>query len=99
MRDLILHGNNGGYETRSDADFAACIAMFGAGYEGSKVWAAMTDPANGISEKFFEKGRDGERYMALTIGKAEARAEPSPRRRRPSRSRARRVYKSATARA
>ena len=99
MRDLILHGNNGDYETRSDADFAACIAMFGAGYEGAQVWAAMTDPANGISEKFFEKGRDGERYMALTIGKAEARAEPSPRRRRPSRSRARRVYKGATARA
>jgi hypothetical protein len=30
----------------------------------------MTDPANGITEKFFEKGRDGERYLALTIGKA-----------------------------
>jgi hypothetical protein len=75
MRDLILHGNNGDYETRSDADFAACIAMFGAGYERAQVWAAMTDPANRISEKFLEKGRGGERYMALTIGKARALAE------------------------
>ncbi len=82
MQELILHGNKGEYETRSDADFAACIAMFGAGYEASEVWAAMTDPTNGISEKFFEKGRDGARYMALTIGKAEARAGVSsyPRR-------------------
>lgn len=44
MQDLILHGNKGEYETRSDADFAACIAMFGAGYEAPEVWAVMTDP-------------------------------------------------------
>jgi len=95
MQDLVRHGNHGEYETRSDADFAACIAMFGAGYEASEVWAAMTDPTNGISEKFFEKGRDGERYLTLTIGKAKARAEVSPSRRKPSRSRARRIYKGA----
>ncbi len=91
MQDLIQYGNNGEYRTRSDADFAACIALFGADYDVGEVWAAMTDPTNGISEKFLEKGRDGERYLALTIGKAEARAEVSPRRRPPSRSRARRV--------
>ncbi len=78
MQDLITRGNNGGYETRSDADFAACIAMFGAGFDAGDVWAAMTDPTNGISEKFFEKGRAGERYLALTISKAQARAEASP---------------------
>lgn len=82
MKDLITYGNHGEYRTRSDADFAVCIAMFGAGYEASEVWAAMTDPTNGISEKFFEKGRDGARYLALTIGKAEARAEVSPHLRR-----------------
>ncbi len=97
MQDLVRHGNNGEYETRSDADFAACLAMFGAGYEEAEVWATMTDPANGISEKFLEKGRDGERYLALTIGKAEARAELSPAkpRGRPSRSKARRIRKGA----
>ncbi len=77
MRDLVRHGNNGEYASRSDADFAACLAMFGAGFEEADVWAAMTDPTNGISEKFLEKGRDGERYLALTIGKARARAEAS----------------------
>jgi hypothetical protein len=38
--------------------------MFGAGYEEGEVWATMTDPANRISEKFLEKDRDGERYLA-----------------------------------
>lgn len=72
---------------------AACVAMFGAGYSEAEVWAVMTDQTNGISEKFFEKGRGGERYLALTIGKAEARTEVSPGT-RPSRSRARRVRRS-----
>ena len=77
MRDLIRFGNRGEYESRSEADYAACIAMFGAGYSEAEVWAAMTDPANGISAKFLEKGRDGERYLGLTVGKAAARAERS----------------------
>jgi hypothetical protein len=94
MRDLIRHGNRGEYRTRSDADFAACIAMFGAGYETGEVWATMTDHTNGISEKFLEKGRYGERYLALTIGNARARAEISlPK--KTSRSRARRMHKGA----
>jgi len=80
MHDLILHGNRGEYESRSEADFAACLALFGADYEVAEVWAVMTDPANAISEKFFEKGSDGERYLALTIGRARAAAAASPRR-------------------
>jgi hypothetical protein len=95
MRDLIRRGNNGEYESRSDADFAACIAMFGAGYSEAEVWAALTNPEHGISAKYLEKGRDGERYLALTIGKAEARIGVSPRGRPPSRSRARRVRREA----
>jgi hypothetical protein len=58
---------------------AACVAMFAADYSEAEVWAAMSDPAYGISEKFLEKGRHGERYLALTIGKARARAQASPR--------------------
>lgn len=84
MRDLILHGNRREYLSRSEADFAACVAMFGAGYTEAEVWAVMTDPANGISEKFFEKGRHGERYLALTIGKARALAGPPRIKRRGS---------------
>ncbi len=88
MQNLIRHGNPGEYLSRSEADMAACVAMFGASYSEAEVWAVMTDPANGISEKFFEMGRHGERYLALTIGKAKDRAEASPR----LRLRSRKVY-------
>ncbi len=94
MQDLIRHGNHGEYPCRSRADMAVCTGMFGAGYSEAEVWVVMTDPANGISEKFLEKGRDGERYLELTIGKAEGRTEVLPRR-KPSRSRPRRIRKGA----
>ena len=81
MQELIRHGNRGEYESRSEADFAVCIAMVGAGYGVSEVWATMTDPTNAISEKFLEKGRQGERYLQLTISKAQAVVKP-PRRSR-----------------
>ncbi len=79
MQDLIRYGNRGEYGCRSRADMAACMAMFGAGYSEAEVWAVMTDPTNGISEKFLEKGKHGEQYLALTIGKAKAQAQASPR--------------------
>ena len=63
MRNLIRFGNRGEYQSRSEADMAACVALFGAGYALDEVWAVMTDPTNGISEKYFEKGLDGERYL------------------------------------
>lgn len=94
VRDLIVHGNRGEYPSRSDADFAACVAMFGAGYAEGQVWSVMSDPANGISEKLFEKGRHGEAYLGLTIGKARSSAQTSPfLPRKPSKSKARRVWR------
>jgi hypothetical protein len=92
-RELVLFGNSGQYASRSEADFAVCLAMFGAGYEEAEVWAVMTDPGHAISEKFFEKGRSGERYLSLTIGKA-ATAARMPQM-RTGRSRARRVHRRA----
>lgn len=92
MRDLILQGNRGQYKSRSEADMAVCVAMFGAGFEEAEVWAVMMNPSNGISEKYHERERGGERYLALTIGKAAALAQASPRRH--SKSKARRVRKS-----
>ncbi len=77
MRDLIASGNAGAggpYPTRSEADFAVAIAMFGAGYDEREVWSVMTDPSNGVSDKYLEKGRHGASYLLLTIGKAKARA-------------------------
>jgi len=79
MRGLSTCGNNAlgkPYDTRSEADFAVAIGMFGAGYDESDVWAVMTDPANGISERYLVRGRHGVRYLALTIGKARDLALP-----------------------
>ena len=76
-RALVCLGNAGvgsPYPSRSEADFAVCLAMFGAGYEEVEVWAVMTDPSNGISEKVLEKGPHAEGYLALTIGKAKSNA-------------------------
>ncbi len=73
-RALISHGNRGKYRSRSEADFAVCLAMFTAGYTEAEVWAVMTDPAHGISEKCLEKGRHGDAYLSLTVGKARALA-------------------------
>jgi len=79
MRGLIARGNVASgrpYPTRSEADFAVAIAMFGAGYDEADVWAVMTDPANGISERYLERGRYGARYLTLTIDNARGRALP-----------------------
>jgi hypothetical protein len=89
-RELVRFGDRAGrYVSRSEADFAACLGMLAAGFEEAEVWAAMTDPTHGISEKFYEKGRGGERYLSLTIGKAAAKARASKL--RVGRSKARRV--------
>jgi hypothetical protein len=93
MRELVVVGNSGQYVSRSEADFAVCLAMFRAGYEEADVWAVMTNPGHAISEKFLEKGRDGDRYLSLTIGKA-ATAARRPRV-RAGRSRARRLQRRA----
>jgi hypothetical protein len=63
-------------QERSDADFAVCLAMFGADCEEVEVWTIMTDPSNGISERTLEKGPHAQGYLALTIGKARRVARP-----------------------
>ena len=70
IRDLVKHGNRGEYASRSEADWAACVGMFRAGYGVDEVWMVMTDPSNCISEKFFEKGAQGEAYLELTVDMA-----------------------------
>jgi hypothetical protein len=78
-RALVRLGNAGAgcpYKSRSEADFAVCLAMFGADYEEAEVWAVMSDPANGISKRTLEKGPHAQGYLALTIGKARRVARP-----------------------
>ena len=71
------------YESRSEADFAVCLAMFSAGYEEGQIRAILMDPANGISEKYREKGHYGESYLTLTLRKARMHARGSGLRHRP----------------
>jgi hypothetical protein len=85
-KNLIRAGNAGAgrpYESRSEADFAVCLAMFSAGYEEDQIRAVLMDPANGISEKYREKGRHGESYLALTLRKARLHARGTGLRHRP----------------
>jgi hypothetical protein len=70
FQDLVRRGNRGEYESRSEADMAVCVAMFGAGYRPGEVWAVMTDPGNAISEKYLDKGYRGGDYLELTISRA-----------------------------
>lgn len=80
IQELIEGGNTAAgkpYKSRSEADFAVCIAMFGAGYEEADVWDVLTDPSNGISERYRARGRHGPSYLVATITKARTRATPS----------------------
>jgi hypothetical protein len=70
--ELIRHGNGTEYPSRSEADFGVCVEMFRAGYGLDEVWMVLTNPENGISEKYYEKGPRGEDYLELTISKAHA---------------------------
>lgn len=70
VRNLIRHGNRGG-TNRSEAGVAVCAAMFQARYSVAEVWMVMTDPANGISETFFEEdGKCAETHLELLISEA-----------------------------
>ena len=70
VRDLIRHGNRDEYPSRSEADWAVCLAMLEAGYGLDEIWMVMTNPDNGISAKYFEKGTWGEDYLELTVSNA-----------------------------
>lgn len=70
VRDLIRHGNRDEYPSRSEADWAVCLAMFEAGYGLDEIWMVMTNPDNGISGKYFEKDTWGEDYLDLTVSNA-----------------------------
>jgi hypothetical protein len=80
MQSLISLGNEAAgkpYKTRSHADFAVAIAMLGAGFEEAAIWQVLTDPTNGISIKFFERGKYGNYYVDRTIRRARERAQPA----------------------
>ena len=79
MRRLARAGNDGQYPSRSEADFAVAVAMFGKGYTANEVLAVLSDRSLGISEKAREQGRHAASYLARTVGKAERIALPTRR--------------------
>lgn len=79
MRELIAAGNAGcgePYPSRSEADFAVAIAMLGMNFEEEAIKSVFRDPANGISEKYLERGSYGDYYLDRTIREARKRVEP-----------------------
>lgn len=80
MRRLACAGNRGAgrpYPSRSEADFALAVAMFGKGYAEADVAAVLFDPALGISEKALSEGRHARAYVARTVGRAASAASPA----------------------
>ena len=69
--DLVRNGNRGEYPHRSEDSVVVCAAMFRAGYGVDEVWMVMTDPANAISQKFFEEdGEQAEAHLEILISEA-----------------------------
>ncbi len=79
MRRLAHTGNDGQYPSRSEADFAVAVAMFGKGYTASEVLAVLSDPSLGISEKAREQGRHAASYLTRTVERAGRVALPARR--------------------
>ena len=80
MRELARRGNRAAsrsYASRSEADFALAVAMFGKGYDEADVAAVLLDPALGISEKALSEGRNARAYVARTVGRAATAASPA----------------------
>lgn len=80
MRDLAALGNRGAgfpYRTRSHADFAVAVAMFGKGYSPEEVAAVLLDPSLGISEKALGEGPNTDNYVGRTVRAASLAALPA----------------------
>ena len=80
MRDLATLGNRGAgspYSTRSHADFAVAVAMFGKGYSPKEVAAVLVDPSLGISEKALGEGPNTANYVGRTVRAAREAALPA----------------------
>jgi len=73
IKGLIVDGNiEGKYKSRSEADEAAITALLRAGHDEATVKAVFENSNWGIGEKYREKGRNADKYLAHSIAKAEA---------------------------
>ena len=69
LTDLIEQGAPNG--SRSEQCFKVAVWMLRYGYTHDEIRAAFRDHPGGIGAKYTEKGRDGERWLSLTIAAAE----------------------------
>ena len=67
MKKLIMHGNDGSYDSRSNADSAVVTALIHKGYEQSQINQIFQRYA--IGEKYREQ-KSPEKYLAHTINNA-----------------------------
>ncbi len=67
IKNLMMHGNNGSYASRSDADMAVVVALIHKGYEHSQISQIFQRYA--IGEKYKEQ-KVPDKYLATTIKNA-----------------------------
>ena len=86
IKELIYLGNkiDHKFPSRSERDQAVIGALVHADITDSQIKAIFSNPAYGISDKYFEKGPQADKYLALTLQKARAsweewkKANPKP---------------------
>lgn len=72
LLDLIKTGVPVG--ARSEATFKVAAWMARYGYTDNEIFQTITSFPDGIGAKYFDKGKDGERWLRLTITTAQERA-------------------------
>lgn len=72
IKKFILNGwvQGCGYRSRSELDHAVVIALVRAEHTDDEITALFRDTSNKISSKYYDKGSDGDRYLATTIASA-----------------------------
>ncbi|MGB8658083.1 MAG: hypothetical protein WCE90_09920 [Candidatus Zixiibacteriota bacterium] len=71
IKSLIKEGDKDNkYLSRSEADQAVVNSLVIAGYDSDVIKAIFCNPRYRISSKYLEKGKEGDKYLALSIRKA-----------------------------
>jgi hypothetical protein len=71
IKSLIKEGDKDKkYLSRSEADQAVVNALIIAGYDKDTIKEIFSNPKYKIGSKYFEKGKNGDKYLSLSIQKA-----------------------------
>lgn len=74
MKNLIRDGwkKGCGYPSRSELDQAAIVGLLEGKHTDVEIFALFRESSYGIGSKYRDKGPDGDRYLATTLGNAQA---------------------------